>query len=476
MKKIVLLLAMTTLLSLPAAMGQYELAKDGFAARAVFLNYQWPAITSDFVGKDFTSGLEIEYIRHLNKALNLSFPLKLARADLPLDQLGKVDNASVASLDALLQLKFFRERSFVYPYLFAGIGGVAESFDQLSAAAPLGLGLNFRLARHTYLSTKAEYRIGFKDLRDNAQLGAGLLLVLGEGPPKPVPVQDRDGDGIPDNQDLCPDQAGTPGLNGCPDQDNDGVPDGEDQCPDQAGLAAFQGCPDSDGDGLPDRLDECPNEFGPIDNKGCPIRDTDRDGVPDDSDACPTQPGPAALNGCPDRDGDGIADKDDACPNSAGPRATQGCPDADGDGVIDSQDRCPNTPGPAATNGCPEITKEEKEVLEFATRAVQFETGSARLLSSSTEVLNQIVQILRRYPDYHLRIGGHTDSIGSATSNQVLSENRAQACYDYLLSQGISPERITYAGFGETRPIADNRYKDGREKNRRVEFDIFLPE
>jgi outer membrane protein OmpA-like peptidoglycan-associated protein len=86
------------------------------------------------------------------------------------------------------------------------------------------------------------------------------------------------------------------------------------------------------------------------------------------------------------------------------------------------------------------------------------------------------VEILQRYPDYKMRISGHTDSVGSAASNQELSERRAKACYDYLVAKGIDPERLSYEGFGESQPIADNRYREGREQNRRVEFDIYLDE
>jgi len=84
------------------------------------------------------------------------------------------------------------------------------------------------------------------------------------------------------------------------------------------------------------------------------------------------------------------------------------------------------------------------------------------------------VQIMRRYPDYKLKISGHTDSIGSRRPNQKLSEERAKSCYDYIVSKGISPTRLEYQGYGESRPIANNKYKEGREINRRVEFDLYL--
>jgi len=84
---------------------------------------------------------------------------------------------------------------------------------------------------------------------------------------------DRDGDGIPDGQDSCPDVSGPPGQKGCPDgdADGDGVPDSEDHCPNAAGAPENGGCPDTDGDGIPDNEDKCPKEPGPAQQDGCPV-------------------------------------------------------------------------------------------------------------------------------------------------------------------------------------------------------------
>lgn len=457
------------------ASAQYDKAKDALGLRANFINYQYP-ITNDWINDQVTSGAEIEYIRHLNNWFNLALPLKLGKAQLPVDENGNTDDASLLSLDALLQLKFFRESTFIYPYIYGGIGAVNEEFKDFTFAAPVGLGLNFRLAKHTYLSTKAEYRFGFDDLRDNIQIGGGLLLLLGEGEPEVPPVMDGDKDGVPDAQDLCPTVAGSATFNGCPDRDADGTQDKEDECPDVAGSKALKGCPDGDNDGIADKNDQCPTEAGTAENNGCPVRDADKDGVLDAQDDCPNQAGRAATRGCPDRDNDGVADKDDRCPDVAGKASLNGCPDADNDGITDREDRCPNSAGPASNNGCPEVKKEDKERLTFAMKAVQFATGKTTLLPSSFAIMNEIAEILSRYPDYKMRINGHTDSIGEAKPNQTLSERRAKTCYDYLISKGIAADRLSFTGFGETKPIATNKYKAGRDQNRRVEFDIYLPE
>lgn len=474
MRPILLSIALSVVLAIPPAHAQYELARDGIAARVAFFNYQWPALKDEFVDDDFTTGMEFEYSRHLNNVLNLAVPLRLGKANLPTNEMGGFNTVGLMSLDAVLQLKFFRERNFLYPYLYAGIGLVAEDFEEFGGAIPLGASLNFRLTRHVYLSTKAEYRIGFDDLRDNAVGAAGLLILLGPGPAEAPVITDRDADGVPDGQDLCPDVAGLSAFNGCPDADGDGVPDGEDECPAEAGTIALNGCPDSDGDGIADKDDACPNEAGLANLNGCPLRDSDNDGIPDGEDACPNEAGLASANGCPDRDADGVPDREDQCPDQFGLAATNGCPDPDGDGVYGALDKCPNTAGPASNNGCPEIEEAARVTLAEAAQAVEFQTGSDRLVPASRDILNQVADIMRRYSDYKLRIGGHTDSTGGSSFNQQLSEKRAKACYDYLVSQGISASRMSYAGYGETRPIADNRYADGREKNRRVEFDLYL--
>ena len=173
-----------------------------------------------------------------------------------------------------------------------------------------------------------------------------------------IEPNDLDEDGMTDEVDICPDQAGTPAANGCPDSDSDGIADLEDACPDETGLAETGGCPsatdgDRDGDGTPDENDACPDERGPRPTEGCP--DADSDGVADLEDTCPAESGWDGHDGCPtpgDRDGDGFLDVDDMCPDDYGVEATWGCPDADSDGIRDSEDLCPFEPGLPENRGC----------------------------------------------------------------------------------------------------------------------------
>jgi outer membrane protein OmpA-like peptidoglycan-associated protein len=309
--------------------------------------------------------------------------------------------------------------------------------------------------------------------------GDGILDKLDACPDEAGPLEskgcpDRDGDGVADKDDQCPDKAGAKESNGCPnvDSDGDGILDGDDDCPEKAGSKAFNGCPDTDGDGVGDQDDKCPNEVGNKENDGCPDLDPDKDGVNIPDDECPDEAGPAETNGCPDADGDWVADKDDKCPDVQG--IFDGCPDTDGDKVGDADDKCPNTPGTLANAGCPEIKEEEKKYLEFATQAVKFETGESMLLPESFAVLDTVATILNNYPDYKVRIVGHTDDVGRTTSNLQLSKSRAQACFNYFLSRGLSRERMIFEGKGESEPIADNDTEEGRELNRRVEFELYI--
>ena len=203
-------------------------------------------------------------------------------------------------------------------------------------------------------------------------------------------------------------------------------------------------------------------------------KDTDKDGIPDNKDACPEVAGLKEFNGCPDTDGDGIADKDDKCPDVAGPAENGGCPwpDTDGDGVLDKDDLCPEVAGPASNKGCPEPDEKEQKQLNQYAKTILFDTGKATIKFQSAEVLNQIINVLKKYPNSRFRIEGHTDSTGKKAKNMTLSQNRADAVKVYLIQGGIDAGRLESQGFGPEKPIASNKNKKGRELNRRVEINL----
>ena len=103
-----------------------------------------------------------------------------------------------------------------------------------------------------------------------------------------------------------------------------------------------------------------------------------------------------------------------------------------------------------------------------------FDFDKAVLKAESFKVLDEIVDIMSQYPDYKLSISGHTDNTGTQEHNLQLSTERAKACYDYLVYRGVKTERVRSTGYGETRPMVSNNSPNGREQNRRVEFELTL--
>ncbi|MGH1336510.1 MAG: OmpA family protein [Aureispira sp.] len=101
---------------------------------------------------------------------------------------------------------------------------------------------------------------------------------------------------------------------------------------------------------------------------------------------------------------------------------------------------------------------------------VFFETAKWALLPESNEQLDELLTLMNEYPTMKIEIHGHTDSRGGEDYNQNLSENRTKSVFSYLVDNGIAEERMKYIGYGEAKPIADNKYADGRQLNRRVEF------
>lgn len=460
------------------AFGQNTANKSGVTFKKLFMDYQSQNGGNITNFKDYRHGYEIGYQRMLSNNVAIAIPLRY----------GVVNSDSIndfkkriASLDAQFQYRFETSGKRLTPYVFAGAGGVYEDKGEFNVQIPAGLGIYFRIAPKAYFHWQSEFRYSLAENRNNLQHGLGFTYLLGKSPESPTDNEkdkmtkiDSDNDGISDDLDLCPNEFGLKELNGCPDKDGDGVADYEDKCPESKGLKEFKGCPDSDGDGIPDNEDECPNIAGVAKNKGCPEKkaDADGDGIPDSEDKCPNDSGSAAAGGCPDKDGDGVADKDDKCPDRPGLKIYYGCPDTDGDGIDDSRDKCPNIAGTVANDGCPEITKEDKKTLEVAMQAVQFQTGSAVLKPESNIVLSQIADIMGRYPDFVMTISGHTDNVGSESANQILSEKRAKACYDFLVNKGVNATRISSTGYGESRPITTNVNEKGRSLNRRVEFNL----
>ena len=347
-----------------------------------------------------------------------------------------VDDLSYYSLDGTIKYTFLKN-TIVDP--FVEVGGGYAWFDEIGAGTVNGgVGVNFWFTENIGLTLQTTYKHTFEDYgRKHFQHLAGIAIRFGG--------TDTDGDGVYDKDDACPEVAGLESFNGCPDADGDGIEDSKDACPTEAGSKEMNGCPDADGDGVADKDDACPNTAG----------------LP-------------ALAGCPDADGDGVADKDDACPSEAGPSENKGCPwpDKDGDSVLDKDDKCPDVAGTVANMGCPEVTEEVQKKLNAYAKTILFDTGKSSIKAESTSVMVDIIQILGEYPNAKFTVEGHTDSQGRATTNQKLSESRANSVRDFLIEKGIGADRLTASGFGEDKPIATNKTRAGRKENRRVEINL----
>jgi OmpA-OmpF porin, OOP family len=286
------------------------------------------------------------------------------------------------------------------------------------------------------------------------------------------PIGDRDDDGIADDIDACPAEKGEPSSDpkkdGCPpsDRDHDGITDVDDACPTLPGV----------------RSDDATKN-------GCP-QDRDGDGVDDPDDACPDQAGAKSpdpkRNGCsPDRDGDGVLDGADACPDEPGVASEDakwnGCPDdPDGDGIKAAADACPYEKGSASAdpkdNGCPKFIRVTADEI-VTTRKVEFKVDGKTKFQTiepvSSDLLLEVRDAIVGHPEIlKVEVQGHTDDSGNLEYNLKLSQERADAVLAWLVDAGVPREKLVAKGYGHTRPIADNRIVDGRQKNRRVQFVI----
>ncbi|RZM22408.1 MAG: OmpA family protein, partial [Pedobacter sp.] len=118
-----------------------------------------------------------------------------------------------------------------------------------------------------------------------------------------------------------------------------------------------------------------------------------------------------------------------------------------------------------------EINLEKIKVgTNLTLKNIFFDVNKYDLLPSSITELNTLIELLQVNPTVHIEIQGHTDNTGVADQNRLLSDNRAKAVYDYLISKQIDAGRLSHTGFGSSKPIADNNLEAGRKQNRRTTF------
>jgi OmpA-OmpF porin, OOP family len=380
--------------------------------------------------RNMNAGIAVSYLQGMNNNLDFVGTLSGSFLDYPIN--GKAPRVNPLLLlegAATLNLKLLSDKYIINPFLTAGIGA-SKYGGYYAAFMPFGIGTQVKIVDEVYLMLNSQYRV---PVTENASyhfyhsvgIAANLFKKKEAAPvvvviPVVEPPKDRDGDGVLDVDDKCPDVAGLASLQGCPDRDGDGITDAEDKCPDIPGLARYQGCP------IPDR---------------------DKDGINDEIDKCPDVPGLARYQGCP-------------------------IPDTDGDGVNDEEDKCINEKGPASNFGCPVISEDIIKRVALAAKNVFFATASDKLLAQSFKRLNDVVTILNENPSFKVQIDGHTDDQGKDEYNQDLSDRRAASVKAYLVSKGIAEGRLSSTGYGETKPVADNKTAKGRAQNRRVEMTL----
>jgi outer membrane protein OmpA-like peptidoglycan-associated protein len=358
-------------------------------------------------------------------------------------------------------------------------------------------GLKVYLATNSFLAVAGG--VGLTGIGPTNAAGAPDFRALASFVFEPL-IGDRDGDGLKDDVDKCPDDPEDfddfQDDDGCPDPDNDkdGIPDISDKCPNEPAPGTKDGCPvreilDRDGDKIPDNLDKCPDDpedFDTFEDKdGCPDNDNDQDGIPDSQDICRGSDADKQDNFARTKeDMDGFKD-DDGCPD----------PDNDKDRICDSNshiqdtinlwessckgnDKCPNEPetynGYQDEDGCPDkgkvvVQKNKILILE----KIYFETAKAVIKPVSYNILNAIAATLKANPSIKLvEIQGHADERGGAQYNLRLTDDRAHAVLRYLINKGVSRSRLQAKGYGESEPVCHESTEECWAKNRRVEFVI----
>lgn len=393
------------------------------------------------------------------------------------------------------------------PYLYLGAGVVSYTVSKkptisgakatedegLVAFVPAGIGAEFALTDRVLMDFAIggamtstydldSYRSGSDDIWDsyfNASLGFSFV---GEN----CDV-DKDNDGL---GKCLEQQIGTDPMN--PDTDADGLSDGDeylnyktnplnkdtdgDSLSDYDEVSVYKTNPlvtDTDGDGLNDGDEVMKYKTDPL------KADSDNDGLNDNEEVMKYKTNPLKA----DTDGDGLKDGDEVMKYKTDPLNV----DTDGDGLSDGDEVLKyktnalnkDTDGGSVEDGV-EVKRgtdplnAEDDVVKVGVpiilEGITFDVNKSNIKPESEETLMKALKTLQTYPEIEVEIGGHTDSDGSAKSNLKLSQARADAVKAWLVEKGIDPKRITTKGYGEDKPVADNKTKEGKAKNRRIEF------
>jgi outer membrane protein OmpA-like peptidoglycan-associated protein len=412
------------------------------------------------------------------------FPIFMTRFGLGYNRLHasqKYTNNAVSS-DLRLYFRPYRTEKFS-PFIYAGYGATVDLTGRALDSAPMypfGIGFQTNLKPGMLMEVALGYNLANSDNLDYAVRGSddgnffsgkkqdgfyGLTVGLqfsdiGTTPqPRPVqpapvvttpPVTQR-----PVTPPVAPPvtRQEPPVIQQDPraiDTDRDGLPDVDEiNIYNTASTIA-----DSDGDGLNDGAEVKTYRTNPL------IVDTDGDGLNDGAEVNTHRTNPAVA----DTDGDGLNDGAEVNTHRTNPlsKDTDGGTKEDGAEVADNND--PLDPR--------DDVLDLRQGATFSLEGILFATGSADILPASTEILERAYTALTANPEVKVLIIGHTDNVGSAASNMSLSQRRAASVRQWLITRGINAERLSAEGRGLTQPRATNDTPEGRQLNRRIEFQI----
>jgi outer membrane protein OmpA-like peptidoglycan-associated protein len=144
--------------------------------------------------------------------------------------------------------------------------------------------------------------------------------------------------------------------------------------------------------------------------------------------------------------------------------------DTHGDSVLDKDDKCHSIKGLVSNSGCPVVDTAVLKKLNDFYKSILFDSGKSTIKQESTTNIDEIVKVMSEYGSANFKLEGYTDNTGVVANNLKLSKDRAAAVKAYLISKGISANRLSSEGYGIIKPIADNKTVAGRTLNRRVEI------
>jgi len=399
------------------------------------------------------------------------------------------------------------ETSAWNPYIYVGggamsfsvktkptvVGNTSNNDNGWVAIFPIGLGAEFALSDNVVLDfglggaittsydldgyrsadadvTDSYYSalLGLSFIRDNCEVDKDLDGLgkcdeekLGTDPKNP----DTDGDGLKDGEEV--NKYFTSPLN--PDADGDGLKDGDE-------VLKYRTDPlkaDTDGDGLKDGDEVLKHKTDPLET------DSDSDGLSDGDELLKYKTDPLKA----DTDGDGLSDGDEVLKYKTDPQKT----DTDSDALNDNEEIMTHKTDPLNADTDGGSVDDGTEVkrgtdpldpaddvvkigVPIVLEGITFATNKYDVTPESEKVLMGALKTLQTYPDIIVEISGHTDNVGSNSSNQKLSQNRAEAVKGWLVAKGIPADRIIAIGYGEESPRVANDTPDNKRLNRRIEF------